>query len=126
MIHLIEGSSTDDSVVGEVSGLITRDDKVLVILDSNHEEDHVLNELMMYSDFVSLGSAVCVMDTGIEFASPETFNVTRPWGPGSNPYTASKKFLNSEKGGNFRVENQYQERMLITCAPEGLLIRVKE
>lgn len=124
MIYLIEGSSTDKDVVGQIDKMISSEDKVLVILDSNHEEDHVLNELSLYSGLVSVGSAICVMDTGIEFAPPETFNVVRPWKPGSNPYTATKKFLNSEKGINFRIERQFQERMLISCAPDGLLMRI--
>jgi len=125
MIDLIEGSSIDDDVVNDVLKLIKPEDTVMVILDSNHEEDHVLRELILYSGLVSIGSAVLVMDTGIEFAPPETFNVTRPWGPGSNPYTASKKFLKLDGGNHFEVDQTYEKRMLITCATDGLLFRVR-
>lgn len=125
MIDLVEGSSIDLQVVVAVSKLITPEDVVMVILDSNHEENHVLGELMLYSDFVSLGSAMLVMDTGIEFAPPDTFSVKRPWGPGSNPYTASKKFLVTQKGKDFIVDQTLEKRMIISCATEGLLLRSK-
>lgn len=126
MIELVEGSSIELEVVGAVSKLITPEDVVMVILDSNHEENHVLSELILYSDFVSFGSAMLVMDTGIEFAPPDTFSVKRPWGPGSNPYTASKKFLGTQKGKDFMVDQTLEKRMMITCATEGLLFRTKK
>lgn len=126
MIELVEGSSVDLEVVAAVSKLITPEDVVMVILDSNHEENHVLGELMLYSEFVSLGSAMLVMDTGIEFVPPDTFSRKRPWGPGSNPYTASKKFLGTQKGKDFIVDQTLEKRMMITCATEGLLLRTKK
>jgi len=125
MIELIEGSSIDPDVGFAVSKSIAPDDLVMVILDSNHEEEHVLGELMLYSDFVSPGSAILVMDTGIEFAPPDSFSVKRPWAPGSNPYTATKKFLSTDKGEDFIVDQTFEMRMMITCATEGLLLRTK-
>lgn len=123
MISLIQGSSIDKATVEAVKTSIAQDDTVLIILDSNHTEDHVFAELMMYSDFVSRKSAMIVMDTGIEFASPESFKTSRPWSIGNNPYTATKKFLETEKGKGFLVERDIEIRHLITSAPEGLLRR---
>ena len=123
LIKLLEGSSISPELVADVKDVVCEDDKVLVILDSNHTEDHVLAELEIYSKFVSKESAILVMDTGIQFAPPETFNTQRPWAVGSNPYTATKKFLNSRSGQNFFVDRKFEYRHLITSAPEGLLRR---
>jgi cephalosporin hydroxylase len=124
LITMLEGSSTSLTVLEEVKRIVRPEDKVLVILDSNHTEEHVLAELEIYSQLVSAESAIVVMDTGIEFAPPESFNTIRPWSVGSNPYTATKKFLDSDYGQNFEVDRQIEMRHLITCAPEGLLRRI--
>ena len=63
-IQLIEGSSTDDKVIKKLK---IKKSKVLVILDSNHSEHHVLNELSIYSKIVSKGSYLIVLDTTIEY-----------------------------------------------------------
>jgi cephalosporin hydroxylase len=123
LITLIEGSSISDSIVGEVKKIVKETDIVLVILDSNHTEEHVLAELQIYAQFVSKKSAILVMDTGIEFAPPETFNTDRPWKVGSNPYTATKKFLTLPLGQCFEVDRKFEFRHLISSAPEGLLRR---
>jgi cephalosporin hydroxylase len=123
MIHLVQGSSIEKSVINEVKKYIKSDDRVIVILDSNHTEDHVLKELELYSEFVTSKSAILVMDTAIEFINPLTFNTQRSWGPSNSPYSAVKKFLKSKKGKNFSVNIDIEKRHLITCAPEGLLVR---
>jgi len=123
MIHLIEGSSIESSVINEIKKYIKSDDRVLVILDSNHTEDHVLTELELYSDFVTSKSAILVMDTAIEFINPSTFNTKRPWGPSNSPYSAVKKFLKTKKGKRYSINLDIEKRHLITCAPEGFLVK---
>ena len=44
-ISLIEGSSIDPQIINKIDKIISKKDKVLVILDSNHTKNHVLNEL---------------------------------------------------------------------------------
>ncbi len=61
-ITLIEGSSTDPVVVTEVAAGISPEDRVLVLLDSNHSRDHVAAELQAYAPMVSLGSYVIATD----------------------------------------------------------------
>jgi cephalosporin hydroxylase len=63
------------------------------------------------------------MDTGIEFAPEESFNVTRPWGPGNSPLTAVNDFLASKAGADFHKDQSIEKRHLLTCAPQGLLVR---
>lgn len=122
MIDLVQGSSIDSAVVDQVAGLV-KGKKVLVVLDSNHTRDHVFEELRLYSPFVPKDSAVLVMDTGIEFAPVETFNVVRSWGPGNSPLTAVNDFLATEAGADFHKDLSIEKRHLLTCAPQGLLIR---
>ena len=58
------GSSTDAKIVEEVKKR-AEGKKVLVILDSDHRKDHVLNELRAYSSLVPVGGYVIVQDTNI-------------------------------------------------------------
>src|SRR5262249_2601890 len=61
-ITLIEGSSTDASVVGRVKSLIKPSETVLVILDSNHTRGHVLAELEAYAPIVTPNSYIVATD----------------------------------------------------------------
>jgi cephalosporin hydroxylase len=61
-ITLIEGSSTDKSIVSQVKSLVKSGEMVLVILDSNHTKQHVLDELNAYHDLVVPGSYVVATD----------------------------------------------------------------
>ena len=45
IIDLIEGSSTDNNIISQVKYIAEKYNNVMVILDSNHEHDHVLEEL---------------------------------------------------------------------------------
>ncbi len=49
-LKFIEGSSTDDKTVKKVSKYAKKFKKILVILDSSHTHNHVLNELKLYSE----------------------------------------------------------------------------
>ncbi|MEP7288555.1 MAG: CmcI family methyltransferase [Chloroflexota bacterium] len=61
-ITLIEGSSTDSAIVEQVKALIKPDESVLVLLDSSHLKQHVLNELNAYCDLVTPGSYLVATD----------------------------------------------------------------
>lgn len=123
MIDLVQGSSIEPAVVEQVAKLVAGKKKIMVILDSNHTRDHVLEELRLYSPFVSKNSALLVMDTGIEYAPEESFNVKRPWGPGNSPLTAVNDFLATKAGADFRKDLSIEKRHLLTCASQGLLVR---
>lgn len=123
MITLIQGSSIDQGTFGEVKQALGGLEKVMVFLDSNHTRDHVYDELLLYAPLVPSGSAIFVMDTGIEFAPEDSFNVTRPWGPGNSPLTAVDDFLQTEAGADFSKDLSIEKRHLLTCAPQGLLVR---
>jgi len=61
-ITMIEGSSIDPAVVAEATSLIKPGEKVLVLLDSCHDVDHVTQELEAYADLVSEGSYIVACD----------------------------------------------------------------
>jgi cephalosporin hydroxylase len=92
------------------------------VLDSNHTHDHVLEELRLYAPLVSVDSYCVVMDTVVE-DMPADFFPDRPWGPGDNPKTAVWKYL--EENQDFEIDQQLQNKLLITVAPDGYLRRVR-
>jgi cephalosporin hydroxylase len=61
-ITLIEGSSTAPEIVKKAKSLIKPGEKVLVILDSCHTKQHVLDELNAYYDVVTSGSYIVATD----------------------------------------------------------------
>ena len=62
MITLLEGSSTDSKVVESVRSLLRAEDRVFVMLDSNHTKAHVLAELQAYAALVSPDSYIVAAD----------------------------------------------------------------
>ena len=61
-ITLIEGSSTAPETVRQVKSLVAPGETAIVILDSNHSKQHVLDELEAYSGLVSIGSYIVACD----------------------------------------------------------------
>ena len=95
MITLIEESSTSNAVIELVKKQITKDDVVLVILDSCHSKEHVLNELRLYSKFITLDSYILVADGIMEevVGAPRT----EPDWSWNNPQEAVREFLLENK-----------------------------
>ena len=122
-IHLIERSSVDPLTVQRVHALTAGKQRVLVVLDSNHTHDHVLEELRLYSPLVTKDSYLVVFDTIIEHMPAHAFP-DRPWGKGNNPMTAVCAFL--EKTDRFIVDKEIEEKLLITVAPNGYLRCVRD
>ena len=120
-MELIEGSSVSEDVVNKVYEIAKGFNKILLILDSNHTEEHVLSELWAYSDLVSIGSYCVVFDTVIEDL-PDELHSDRPWGKGNNPKSAVFKFL--AKNSNFVIDAGIDEKIQISVAPSGYLKRV--
>jgi len=120
-IILLNGSSTDSSVIKKIKKHLTSAKRCLVALDSNHTHDHVLEELRTYSRFVSKNSFIIVFDTHCEFL-PKKLIPDRPWGKGNSGFTAVKQFLKENK--NFSLEG-IEKKTLISCAPYGFLKRIK-
>ncbi len=121
-IELLEGSSVDPAVVAEVRRRAAAKAPIVVILDSNHTHQHVLRELQAYSSLVGKGSYLIVMDTVVE-DMPKRFFSDRPWGPGNSPKTAVREFLKA--CDRFEVDQEIQQKLLLTVAPDGYLKCIK-
>jgi cephalosporin hydroxylase len=121
-IELIQGSSTSPDVVKEIHRRVNGR-RAIVILDSLHTHQHVLDELKAYSSLVSKGSYLVVLDTIIE-DMPAEFSSGRSWGPGNSPKTAVLEFL--QISGRFEVDPEYDNKLLITVAPGGYLKCIKD
>ncbi len=67
LIELYEGSSTNLSIINKIKNKIDKSQKILVILDSAHDYDHVMKELALYHQFVSIDSYIVVTDGSQEY-----------------------------------------------------------
>ena len=120
-IILLEGSSTDKKIYEQIKQLLLPNNKVIVVLDSNHTEEHVLGELKLFSNLVTVGSYLIVLDTVIEKLRAD---LERPWGPGNNPMTAVQKFM-KDKSEFFQQDFTLENKSLLTVAPNGFYKRIK-
>ena len=114
-ITYLLGSSTDPAVVDQVHAAAAGAERVLVILDSLHERDHVEAELAAYADLVQPGGYLVVEDTCVN-GHPVLPN----FGPG--PMEAVDRFL--ARRDDFRVDPA-RERFMLTQNPRGFLQRVR-
>lgn len=111
-IDYVLGSSIDPAVVQRVVESIAGQ-RAMVILDSDHTEDHVHAEMTAYSPLVHVGDYMIVEDTNV--------NGHPAWpsfGPG--PMEAVNRFLSQRQ--DFEVDSRC-ERFLMTLNPSGYLRR---
>jgi cephalosporin hydroxylase len=114
-ITYLIGSSVDGAVVDRVSAAIKPDQSVMVVLDSDHGEEHVAAELRAYAPLVSEGQYLIVEDTNVN-GHP----VFPEHGPG--PMEAVQAFLQEPIGQDFEVDHSC-ERFFLTMNPGGFLKR---
>ncbi len=113
-VTYLTGSSTSGPILEEVRRRTAAASRVMVILDSDHRKDHVLEELTAYAPLVTKGSYLIVEDTNIN-GRP----VFPGFGPG--PGEAVDDFL----AANPSFERDLQrERFFVTFNPGGYLRRV--
>ena len=115
-ITYINGSSTDEKVVQQISDMIKENQVVLVILDSDHNMPHVLREMEIYSEFVSEGSYMIVEDSNVN-GHPVVSN----WGDG--PFEAIQEFL--IHNDSFEIDKD-REKYYMTFNPNGYLRKIKK
>jgi len=114
-VALIEGSSTDPGALDRVRELAAGR-PALVILDSDHARDHVLNELRLYCEFVPVGGYMIVEDSNVN-GHP----VLPDHGPG--PFEAVHDFL--AENDCFEIDAFRCGKFHMTFNPGGYLKRVK-
>jgi len=89
-ITLIEGSSTSDDIVRQVTGLVKPGERVMVILDSNHTKAHVAKELELYAPLVTEGCYIVATD-GVMEELHDVPRGQRDW-ISDNPSAAAREF----------------------------------
>ena len=117
-IELIEGSSVAADTFTAVRSAVDGAGTVLVMLDSNHSESHVLAELELYSSLVTPGSYVVAHD-GAQAWVWDVPNGKPEW-KDDHPLGAIHKFISRHP--EFTVD-PYWTRWGITSSPEGFLKR---
>lgn len=126
LISLIEGSSISPFVFESVNNQIKSDEKVLVILDSNHSKNHVLAELEAYSSLVSPGSYIVACD-GIMQQMVGAPRTEKDWA-WNNPIYAIDEFL--KKHPEFKCTepiwpfNESENMDRVTYWPKAFLKRL--
>jgi cephalosporin hydroxylase len=112
-ITYLTGSSTSRSIVKTIRDRAQGKTPVMVILDSDHRQQHVANELAAYAPLVTPGSYLVVEDTNIN-GHP----VDSEHGPG--PFEAVEEFLARNNGF---ARDLSREKLLLTFNPGGFLQR---
>lgn len=107
------GNSLNQKIVRQIYS-VARNQKNIVILDSWHSKEHVLKELGLYSNLVSVGSYIIVEDSHVN-GHP----IQWQWGEG--PYEAIEEFL--KNNDYFKIDKEC-EKLGITFNPNGYLRRV--
>ncbi|HEY2846597.1 MAG TPA: CmcI family methyltransferase [Pyrinomonadaceae bacterium] len=114
-ITLVEGSSSSQETFEKVKGLVNGG-TALVIADSDHEKNHCLAELRLFSKLVTVGSYYVVEDS---------LNDPMHWHPVPNegPQAAALAFM--DETDDFVIDTRYAEKYIFSLSPLGFLLRVK-
>jgi cephalosporin hydroxylase len=127
LITLVEGSSTAPEIVNKVKSLVKPGETAIVILDSNHTKQHVLDELDAYYKFVTPGSYIVAMDGVMKYLADQ--DRAKPEWTWDNPANAAEEF--AAKHPEFQIEQPkwlFSESPLqknITYGPSAYLKRVR-
>ena len=114
-VTFLVGSSTSAEILAQVRTAVQRaGGPVFVILDSDHRQAHVAQELEAYAPLVTPGSYLLVQDGVID-----TLPVFAHGRPG--PLPAIHAFLRAHP--EFEVDRAKSERFLVTHHPSGWLRR---
>ena len=114
-ITYVSGSSTDPDVVAQIGHRVRLAERVMVILDSDHSEAHVFDELSQLGPMVSPDCYLIVEDTNVNGHPVEP-----GFGPG--PAEALERYLDIAPP-RFIVDRS-REKLLLTFNPGGYLRRM--
>ncbi|MAF35758.1 cephalosporin hydroxylase [archaeon] len=110
-------SSVAPETIAMVAEKVRGKKSVMVILDSDHSRDHVLQEMKLYHRFVSKGNYLIVEDSNLN-GNPIHSELRH--GPG--PMEALHEFL--QENSDFKIDKD-REKFMVTFNPNGYLKRVQ-
>ncbi|MDF0695712.1 CmcI family methyltransferase [Rhizobium sp. MC63] len=121
LITLIEGPSTTAETLAKVKAEIPAGASVMIVLDSDHSRDHVLDELRSYGPLVTEGQYVVVADTllGRGDMSQTPTKRSKIWYPGDEPYTALNAYL--KETDRFETDEALNGKLVLSSSPGGYL-----
>jgi cephalosporin hydroxylase len=120
-ITLIEGDSVSEGVIEGVRDFTTKSKKALLVLDSDHSSDHVLEELRRYSPLLPEGSIVIVCDTLIDEYPADTYP-DRSWSSGKGPWDAIRRYQ-EENMSLIPFMNNESRSLILSEIRNGVLIK---
>eukprot|EP00927_Polykrikos_kofoidii_P042977 TRINITY_DN37032_c0_g1_i1.p1 TRINITY_DN37032_c0_g1~~TRINITY_DN37032_c0_g1_i1.p1 ORF type:complete len:381 (-),score=57.68 TRINITY_DN37032_c0_g1_i1:59-1201(-) len=100
-VQFIRGYSSESKVLAQVSEVVSRFRKVMVMHDGSHVHRHVLEDLKNYDRFTTVGSYMVVQDT----------KMTRMYTPlfkDPYPLEAVEDFLQDQGKDRYVVDKQYE------------------
>ena len=112
-VEYFSGSSVAPKTLEHVRRAAESARTVLVVLDSDHRKEHVLEELRLYAPLVTPGSYIVVEDTILN-GHP----VSPDFGPG--PMEAAVEFVRANP--SFKADRR-REKLYLTFNPKGYLRR---
>ncbi len=120
-VVLIEGPSTAPEVIEQVKREIPKGASVMVVLDSDHGHDHVLDELRNYGPLVTGGCYLVVADTALGYCTPEQTprNRSKLWLKGDEPLTALRDYL--AETDRFEADPVINGKLILASSSGGYL-----
>ncbi len=122
-VTLIEGGSVDAETVARVRAEIPDGARVMVILDSDHSRDHVLEECRQYGSMVTPGCYLVVADTIVAHL-PDNSTArrrSRILERGNEPDAAARLYL--AEAQEFEVDPVLNGKLVLSSSPGGYLLR---
>lgn len=125
-VTMIEGGSTSAETLAQVRAQIPQGSRVMVVLDSDHSRDHVLEECRAYGPLVTAGCYIVVADTMIghvpEEKSPQ--NRSKSWFSGNEPLAALNDYMSETD--IFEVDPVLNGKLVLSSSPGGYIRRKLE
>lgn len=112
-VEFLTGNSVAAATLDAVKSRLRGDERVMVVLDSDHHREHVLGEMELYGPLVTPGQYMIVEDTNIN-GNP----VAHGFGPG--PQEALDEYL--PKHTEFAADRS-REKFFVTFHPGGFLLK---
>jgi cephalosporin hydroxylase len=113
-LEYLEGSSTSDAIRDALQQRLQADERVLVILDSDHSEAHVLDELEQFAPLIAPGGYLIVEDTNVNGHPVHHHH-------GAGPMEAVRAFLADHP--EFESDRT-REKFFMSFNPRGYLRRI--
>ena len=120
-VKLIEGGSVEKSTLEEVRSNIPKNARVMVVLDSDHSREHVLNECRAYGNMVTKDCYLVAADTLVGHIDEDTAPLNRAdfLFKGNDPLSATKDYMS--ENDRFEVDAELNSKLVLSSSPGGYL-----